>query len=98
MIVETTDEFDDWLRRLKNRQVRGRILDRISRLRDRDQFGDVRSVGGPVREMRIHTGPGYRLYFVQRGTTVVILLCGGDKDSQAADIGKAKMIAKKLED
>lgn len=97
MIVETTDEFDDWLRRLKNRQVRGRILDRISRLRDRDQFGDVRSVGGPVREMRIHTRPGYRLYFVQRGTTVVILLCGGDKDSQANNIATAKLLAEGLD-
>jgi putative addiction module killer protein len=97
MIIETTDEFDDWLRRLKDRQARGRILERIARLRDRDQFGDVRSVGGSVREMRINTGPGYRIYFVQRGTTVVILLCGGDKGSQSNDIATAKTLAEGLD-
>lgn len=97
MIVETTDAFDDWLRRLRDRQARGRILDRIARLRDRDQFGDVRSVGGPVREMRINTGSGYRLYFVQRGTTVVVLLCGGNKGSHDRDIAKAKLLAEGLD-
>jgi putative addiction module killer protein len=97
MIIETTVEFDDWLRRLKDRQARGRILERIARLRDRDQFGDVRSVGGSVREMRINTGPGYRIYFVQRGTTVVILLCGGDKGSQSNDIATAKTLAEGLD-
>jgi len=97
MIVETTDEFDHWLRRLKDRQARGRILDRIARLRDRGHFGDVRTVGGAVREMRINIGPGYRLYFVQRGTTVVVLLCGGDKGSQDRDIAAAKSLAEGLD-
>ena len=96
MILETTDAFDDWLRHLKDRQGRGRILDRIARLRDRNQFGDVRSVGGPVREMRINTGPGYRLYFMQQGATIVILLCGGDKGSQKSDIAAAKLLAEGL--
>jgi len=97
MFIETTDEFDHWLGRLKDRQARGRILDRIARLRDRDHFGDVRPAGGALREMRINTGPGYRLYFVQRGTKIVVLLCGGDKGSQGRDIATAKSLAEGLE-
>ena len=60
-------------------------------------FGDVRPVGG-VYELRIHYGPGYRVYFVQRGPVVVILLCGSDKKMQHTDIAKAKKLADKLED
>lgn len=97
MIIETTEEFELWLRRLKDRQARGRILDRIARLRDRDHFGDVRSVGSPVSEIRIDVGPGYRLYFVRRGETVVLLLCGGDKGSQDRDITHAKVLAEGLD-
>ena len=97
MVIETTGEFDDWSRRLKDRQARSRILDRIARLRDRDHFGDVRSVGGPGREKRIKAGPGYRRYFVRRGSSVVILLCGGDKGSQDSDIATAKLLAEGLD-
>ena len=61
-------------------------------------FGDVRPVGGGISELRIHYGPGYRVYFVQRGPVIVILLCGGDKKTQHADIAKAKELADKLED
>ena len=56
-------------------------------------FGDARSVGDGVFEMRIHYGPGYRIYFIREGTTVVVLLCGGDKDSQSRDIRRAKGLA-----
>ena len=61
-------------------------------------FGDVRPVGGGISELRVHYGPGYRVYFVQRGPVVVVLLCGGDKKTQHADIAKAKKLADKLED
>ena len=57
-------------------------------------IGDNRSVGDGVFEMRIHYGPGYRLYFIHEGTTVVVLLCGGDKDSQESDIARARRLAK----
>ena len=87
---------DDWLRRLKDRQGRGRILTRIARIRDRGLFGDVRSVGGPVRELRIDYGPGYRVYFVQRTGVLVVLLCGGDIGSQDRDIADAKSLAEGL--
>ena len=61
-------------------------------------LGDVRSVGGGVSEVRIQGGPGYRLYFVRRGSDVVILLCGGDKGSQRRDIERAKRMAQELEE
>ena len=95
--IETTAGFDDWLRGLRDRQAHGRILARIARIRDRGLFGDVRSVGGPVRELRIDYGPGYRVYFLQRDKTLVLLLCGGDKGSQNRDIETAKALAKGLE-
>ena len=59
-------------------------------------FGDTRSVGKGVRELRIHYGPGYRVYFAQRGSVVVVLLCGGEKNSQQADIVKAQELAARL--
>ena len=61
-------------------------------------FGDVASVGDGIRELRIFYGPGYRVYFIQRGPVVVILLSGGDKSTQALDIARAKEIAKQIED
>ena len=60
-------------------------------------FGDTRPVGKGVRELRIHYGPGYRVYFMQRGSVVVVLLCGGEKKTQQADISKARELAGELE-
>jgi putative addiction module killer protein len=77
-------------------KARAKILVRIDRLALGNP-GDVEPVGDGVSEMRIHYGPGYRVYFKQRGD-VAILLFGGDKDSQSADIGKARTIANELED
>lgn len=74
-----------------------KILARIDRLALGNP-GDVAPVGEGVSEMRIHYGPGYRVYFVQRGEEVVVLLCGGDKASQSADIAEAKKLAANLED
>ncbi len=92
--IEVTDTFDKWLRSLRDLQAKERIFARIRRLRDGNP-GDVRPVGSGVSEMRINYGPGYRLYFVQRGSTLIILLCGGDKSSQSQDIAKALALAKR---
>ena len=84
--------FDRWLGRLRDRQAVSRIVARLLAAED-GHFGDVRSVGGGVSEMRIQQGPGYRIYFITRGAEVVVLLCGGDKDSQRRDIERAKRMA-----
>ena len=95
--VRRTDEFDNWLRRLRDRVARQKILVRIDRLAAGNP-GDVRPVGAGIGEMRVDHGPGYRVYFTQRGPVLVILLCGGDKSTQAADIERAKVLATTLED
>jgi len=84
-----SEPFTDWLRGLRDRETRGRIRQRIARLR-LGNFGDARSVGDGVQELRIHFGPGYRMYFGREREVVVILLCGGDKRSQDRDIERAK--------
>jgi putative addiction module killer protein len=87
-----TEVFDGWLRGLKDHRARQRIAARI-RHAGLGHFGDVAHIGDGVSEMRIHYGPGYRLYFMRRGETVYLLLCGGDKSSQKRDIKLAKQIA-----
>jgi putative addiction module killer protein len=94
--VRTTDTFIRWFKRLRDRKAKARIQARIDRVQ-MGHFGDIAPVGEGVSELRIFYGPGYRVYFVQRGDVVVILLSGGDKGSQNADIAKAKEIAKQLE-
>ena len=98
MIIEIrqTEVFERWLKSLKDHTARARILVRIDRLALGNP-GDVRPVGGGVSEMRIDHGPGYRMYFVQRGPMLVILLCGGDKSTQARDIKRANEIAADVE-
>jgi putative addiction module killer protein len=93
--VQQTDTFAAWVAGLTDRQARIRIADRLLRL-TRGNFGDARSVGGGVSELRIDHGPGYRVYFTRRGQTVVILLCGGDKGSQSRDIARAQAMAADL--
>lgn len=87
--VSGQDVFGEWLRELKDRAGRAQILKRIDRVED-GNFGDHRSVGDGVWELRFHFGPGYRVYYGEHGRTVVLLLCGGDKRSQARDILLAK--------
>ena len=94
--VRTTAIFTDWFESLKDRRAKARIQARIDRL-EMGNFGDVAPVGEGVSEMRIFYGPGYRVYFVQRGWVVVILLSGGDKSTQRSDIVRAKEIARQLE-
>ncbi|PIP72335.1 MAG: addiction module antitoxin RelB [Nitrospinae bacterium CG22_combo_CG10-13_8_21_14_all_47_10] len=93
--VRQTDDFAKWFKSLKDRQVRTRIQARIDHI-SLGNFGDCESVGGGVFEMRIHFGPGYRVYFVQRGTKIVVLLAGGSKQTQSKDILKAKTLADNL--
>jgi putative addiction module killer protein len=97
--VRQTPAFAAWLEELSDRQARARIIRRIDRLAETGSFGDVKPVGSGISEMRINFGPGYRLYCVQQGISVVILLCGGDKSSQKGsrgDIAKAKRLAADL--
>ncbi|WP_149737242.1 type II toxin-antitoxin system RelE/ParE family toxin [Rhizobium sp. RU20A] len=89
---EKTTVFDQWLKDLRDRQGRARILTRIVAA-EQGHFGDCASVGGGVSEMRIHYGPGYRVYFTRRGETVYLLLIGGDKGSQQRDIRRAITMA-----
>jgi putative addiction module killer protein len=95
--IRQTEKFARWISRLKDRSGRLSIAKRIDRL-SAGHFGDARSVGGGVQELRIHFGPGYRVYFVLRREVVIILLCGGDKKTQQRDIEAAKMMARDLED
>ena len=83
-----SEPFTEWLRGLRDGTIRNRIRQRIARLR-LGNFGDSRSVGDGVLELRIHFGPGFRVYFGREGASVVILLCGGDKSSQERDIDRA---------
>ena len=94
--VRQTPRFRLWFEGLRDRLAQKHILVRIGRL-ERGNFGDVRPVGEGVSELRIFHGPGYRLYLAPRGDEVVILLCGGDKSSQARDILTAKQLASEME-
>ncbi len=95
MEIRQTEEYFRWFRSLRDRQARARIDVRIRRL-SLGNPGDVRPVGGGVSELRIDYGPGYRVYFVHRERTVVVLLAGGDKDSQERDIKIALDLARGL--
>ncbi len=83
-----TAEFDKWLDNLKDRLAKSSVQVRIDRLA-KGNAGDVKPVGEGVSEMRIHVGAGYRVYFTRVGTTIILLLCGGDKRSQKRDIERA---------
>jgi putative addiction module killer protein len=93
--VRQTGTFASWLRALKDANAVARISARIRRL-ELGNLGDVKPVGEGVSELRIDYGPGYRIYFIQQGNTVVILLCGGDKRTQNKDIRTAKRMAKEV--
>ena len=95
--IRETDEFSSWLKALRDSIARAKILVRVQRLADGNP-GDVKPVGEGISELRIHHGAGYRVYYIQRGDELIILLCGGDKGSQDSDIAKAKKIAGELEE
>jgi putative addiction module killer protein len=93
--IRKTGLFAQWLDGLCDLQARARVQVRIERLAQ-GNAGDIQPVGGGVSELRIHYGPGYRVYFKQRGREVVILLAGGDKRTQAKDIRTALRLARNL--
>ena len=92
LTIQKSGTFNKWLDALKDTVGRARILDRIDRVRD-GNFSDTKPVGSGVFELRFSFSPGYRVYYIRQGDTVVILLCGGDKSSQDKDIKRAKCIA-----
>jgi putative addiction module killer protein len=81
--------FDDWILALRDARARARIRARIARLRA-GNFGDTKTIAEGVHELRVHYGPGYRIYFARRGGAVVLLLCAGDKQTQSRDIARAQ--------
>jgi putative addiction module killer protein len=95
--VRQTAVFREWLDKLADRRATERIAQRIVRMQS-GLIGDAKPVGGGVLEMRVDYGPGYRVYFAQRGRILVILLCGGDKKSQRRDIARAQVLAEELEE
>jgi len=95
--IRQTELFAKWLSGISDPRAAQRIAQRIVRLQS-GLFGDVKAVGLGISELRIDYGPGYRIYFVQRGRVLIILLCGGDKQTQTRDIKKAKALAADLED
>jgi putative addiction module killer protein len=95
--LKQTTTFQKWRQRLKDDRARALIASHLDRL-SFGHMGDVESVGQGVSELRIHFGPGYRIYFQQRGNTIIVLLCGGDKRTQTKDITTAKRLAVEWEE
>lgn len=93
--LRQTETFRKWRSRLKDERARALIASRLDRLAF-GHVGDAQPVGQGVSELRIHYGPGYRIYFQRRGDTIVVLLCGGTKSRQARDIEAAKRLAAEL--
>jgi len=96
--IRKSDTYEQWFRKLKDRQAQVRINARIRRVEESGNFGDVKAAREGVSEMRIDYGPGYRIYFMLRGAMLVVLLAGGDKRTQDADIKAAINIAKEWRD
>lgn len=90
--VVRSDEFENWLKKLRDVRGKARIIRRLDRLAQGNP-GDVRPIGAGVSELRLDMGPGYRVYYLQDGETLVLLLCGGDKSTQQKDIDKALELA-----
>ena len=95
LAIRETPVFKAWMRALRDRVAAARIAKRIERLAAGNP-GDVKPVGAGISEMRVDHGPGYRVYYVRRGSDLIVLLCGGDKKSQAKDIERAKELVKAL--
>ena len=95
LAIEKTERFTRWLDGLRDRTAAALIITRLARLQA-GHFGDVKAIGDGVSELRIDRGPGYRVYFTRLGDTVVLLLCGGDKATQRADVETAKHMAARM--
>ena len=97
MQIVKTSTFNTWLDKLRDRQAKRIIISRIDQLAY-GLLGDIKPVGEGISELRIHYGPGYRIYCKQQREILIILLCGGDKSTQERDIAKAKGLAKEVQD
>lgn len=95
-IIEKTDEFDKWLRKLKDLRAKAKILFRIQKIVTDEHFGDCEPVGKGIRELKIDYAKGYRVYFKELNGRIIILIIGGDKSTQQRDIERAKEILKRL--
>ncbi|WP_298326506.1 type II toxin-antitoxin system RelE/ParE family toxin [Asticcacaulis sp.] len=95
--IHKTERFKKWLKGLKDRSAKARIVLRLERVEE-GNLGDTKSVGAGVYELRIHTGPGYRVYYARSGEEIILLLCGGDKSSQDADILAARALWEDIQD
>lgn len=91
-----TETFSKWLKKLRDRKAKARIITRIDAVR-LGNLGDWKSVGSGISEIRVHFGPGYRIYFTKRGEAILLLLCGGSKASQSRDIERARTLLRELE-
>jgi len=94
--IEKTNEFDKWLRKLKDLKAKAKILFRIQKIETDEHFGDCKPVGDGIRELRVNFAKEYRVYFKEKDGKIIVLLIGGDKSSQQKDIKKAKEIWKIL--
>lgn len=95
--IQRTDEFDGWLSKLKDIRARAKIAARI-RSAELGNLGDAEPIGEGLSELRIHYGPGYRIYLKQKGRILLLVLCAGTKKTQGKDIERAKSLVKKYED
>lgn len=95
--IKLTDEFNDWLNGIRDGMTRRRLVKRL-RKATLGNLGDVKSVGDGLFEMRENFGPGWRMYYIQRGSVLIVMLGGGDKSTQAADIAKAVKLAARIEE
>ena len=94
--IEKTDDFDKWLRKLKDLRAKAKILFRIQKIENDEHFGDCEPVGDGIRELKIDYAKGFRVYFKESDGKIIILLIGGDKSTQQRDIEKAKEILKRI--
>ena len=94
--IEKTDNFDKWLRKLKDLRAKAKILFRIQKIENDEHFGDCVPVGNGILELKIDYAKGYRVYFKESDGKIIILLIGGDKSTQQRDIEKAKEILKRI--
>ena len=94
--IEKTPSFDKWLKSLKDIRGKALILNRLAKMQYEGHFGDIASLSGELKELRFFSSPGYRIYFVERSNTIVLLLAGGDKSSQGRDIKKAQQLLDQL--
>ncbi|HYX05393.1 MAG TPA: type II toxin-antitoxin system RelE/ParE family toxin [Bacteroidales bacterium] len=95
-LIEKTEQFDKWLRKLKDLRAKAKILFRIQKIENDEHFGDCEPVGNGIRELKIDYAKGYRVYFKESYGKIIILLIGGDKSTQKRDIEMAKEILKRI--